>query len=101
MFDQVRRSEDAELCKQILAIMSTVFRPITLSELTSLVEVPEDEYDDHESLSEMIAVCGSFLTLRENTVTFVHQSAKDFLLRDTPNDILPRGIEAEHDMIFS
>jgi hypothetical protein len=101
MINQVRQSEDAELCKHILSIMSTVYRPITLSELSSLIELPDDDYDGHEAFSEIIAVCGSFLTIREDTVTFVHQSAKDFLLRETPDEILPRGIEAEHHMIFS
>lgn len=100
MINQVRKSEDAELCKQILAIASTVYRPITLSELTSIIELPDDDYDNHEALSEIIAVCGSFLTLREDTVIFVHQSAKDFLLREASKDILPRGIGAEHNMIF-
>jgi hypothetical protein len=101
MIDQVRRSLDAELCKQILAIMSTVFRPITLSELRSLIEVPDDDYDEQESLSEIITVCGSFLTLREDTIAFVHKSAKDFLFQEAVNEILPKGIGAEHHMIFS
>lgn len=100
MIDQVRQSEDAEFCNQILAIMSTVYRPITLSELSSLIEVLDYDYDD-EALLEVITVCGSFLTLRENTITFVHQSAKDFLLQEALNEILPSGIGAEHHMIFS
>ncbi|KAJ5953283.1 hypothetical protein N7454_000179 [Penicillium verhagenii] len=107
MIDQVRWSEDAELCKQILGIISMVYRPITLSELTSLIKLPNsdgdgdyDEDDDHEALSEIIAVCGSFLTLQEDTITFVHQSAKDFLLQEALEEIVPRGTGAEHYMIF-
>lgn len=100
MIDQVRGSEDAELCKQILATLSTVYRPPTLKELTALIEVPGDSYDD-DSFLEVIRVCGSFLTLRGDTVMFVHQSAKDFLLRGALNEILPRGIEAEHHAIFT
>jgi hypothetical protein len=75
MIDRVRESEDAELCelcKEILAIMSTVFRPITLHELTSLSEVLDDDYDDLVSLEEIIAIFGCFLTLREHTIVFVH-----------------------------
>ncbi|CAI7617063.1 unnamed protein product [Penicillium pancosmium] len=98
MIDRVRDSEDAELCKEILAIMSTVFRPITLHELTSLVELPDD---GHVPLEEFIAICGSFLTLREHTILFVHQSAKEFILKEALGEILPRGIEAEHGMIFT
>ncbi|KAJ5902684.1 hypothetical protein N7495_003212 [Penicillium taxi] len=101
MIDQVCESQDAEICKKILAIMSTVFRPITLNELASLIEPPDDDSDDFSLLKEIIALCGSFLTLRQDTITFVHQSAKDFLLREAVNEILPRGIGAEHRMIFS
>ncbi|KAK0736465.1 hypothetical protein B0T21DRAFT_440852 [Apiosordaria backusii] len=35
--------------------------------------------DDRESLEKIIALCGSFLTLRDQTVYFVYQSAQDFL----------------------
>ncbi|CAI7631252.1 unnamed protein product, partial [Penicillium pancosmium] len=101
MIDQVRGSEDAELCKEILAIMLSVFRPITLHELTSLIEQPDDDEDDHVPLEEIIAICGSFLTLREDTIMFVHQSAKEYLLKEALGDILPGGIEAEHNVIFS
>jgi hypothetical protein len=100
MISQVRESEDAELCKEILAIMSTVLRPITLQELTSLIELPDDDYDDLVPLEEIIAICGSFLTVREQTIVFVHQSAKEFLLKEALSEILPTGIEAEHNMIF-
>ncbi|EPS29053.1 hypothetical protein PDE_04000 [Penicillium oxalicum 114-2] len=102
MLNQVRKSEDAELCKQILAIMSTVYRPITLYELASVIEMPEDSYDAKECLSEIVAFCGSFLSLREDTVAFVHQSAKEFLLREESlAEILPKGIDAEHHSIFA
>ncbi|KAJ5652726.1 hypothetical protein N7507_010152 [Penicillium longicatenatum] len=101
MMDQVRESEDAELCKQILGTVSTVYRPVTLSELGSLLAGRNDGFNDLGSLSEIIAICGSFLTVRENTVAFVHQSAKDFLLQETLTEILPRGKESEHHAIFS
>ncbi|KAJ5707365.1 hypothetical protein N7488_007166 [Penicillium malachiteum] len=101
MVDKVRQSQDAELCKQILAIMSTVFRPITLSELTSFLKLPDNDVDGQDSLSQIIALCGSFLTIRENTITFVHQSAKEFLLREVMTEVFPRGIGAEHHIIFS
>ncbi|KGO53504.1 hypothetical protein PEX2_061120 [Penicillium expansum] len=101
MIDQVRNSEDAEPCKQILAVMCVVYRPIAFDELASLVELPNGLSDDSEALLEIIAICGSFLTVREDTIVFVHQSAKEFLLRETQNGVFARGIEAEHHMIFS
>ena len=101
MIDQVRNSEDAEICKQILAVMSTVYRPIALNELTSLIELTDDISCDHESLSAIIEICGSFLTLREDTIIFVHQSAQEFLLGEARREIFPRGKEARHYAIFS
>ncbi|KAJ6017869.1 hypothetical protein N7451_001248 [Penicillium sp. IBT 35674x] len=101
MIDQVRNSEDAEHCKRILAVMSVVYRPVAFDELAYLVELPDDLSDDYEALSEIIAVCGSFLTVREDTIVFVHQSAKEFLLKETQNGVFPGGIEAEHYAIFS
>jgi hypothetical protein len=32
---------------------------------------------------------------------FVHQSAKEFLLKEALEEILPRGVEAEHNIIFA
>jgi hypothetical protein len=101
MLDQVCKSEDAEICKQILAVMSTVYRPIALNELISLIELPDNITGDPEALSAIIDMCGSFLTLREDTIVFVHQSAQEFLLREARNEIFPRGKEARHYEIFS
>ncbi|KAJ6127849.1 hypothetical protein N7471_009066 [Penicillium samsonianum] len=107
MLQQIRESEDAELCNRILSVASTVYRPITLNELGALVDMPDEistEDDDLPSdgfLSDIIRLCGSFLTLRENTVFFVHQSARDFLTIKARDEVFPRGVPAEHHAIFS
>ena len=81
MVDIIRQSADADLCKRILAVVTIARRPITLQELTSLVEMPGGISGDRESLETIIELCGSFLTLRDQTLYFVHQSAQDdFLL---------------------
>jgi hypothetical protein len=61
MIDQVCNCEDAESCKRILAVMSIVYRPIAFDQLASLVELPDDLAGDSEALSDIIAICGSFL----------------------------------------
>lgn len=99
MIDQICSSEDAELCKGILAVVAAVYQPVTLDELASFVDMPDGISDD-ESLREIIGFCGSFLTLRERTVSFVHQSAKDFLLRKASDEIFPSRIEDIHHTIF-
>ncbi|KAH6707609.1 hypothetical protein BKA61DRAFT_420165, partial [Leptodontidium sp. MPI-SDFR-AT-0119] len=101
MLSQICNSDDADLCKQILAITSTVYQPITLTELSSFVKTLEDMADDHESLAAIIGLCGSLLTLRGSTIYFVHQSAKDFLLKKASDDIFPSGVRDIHSIILS
>ncbi|KFA55450.1 hypothetical protein S40293_09850 [Stachybotrys chartarum IBT 40293] len=99
MMEHISGSMDATLCKQILAIASVVYRPITLEELKVFVNsMDQDEYDD---LPQIIKACGSFLTLREGVLSFVHQSAKDFLLEKASDQILPSGVTHEHQALFS
>ncbi len=90
MVDQICNSEDAELCKNLLAVISVVYRPISLEEMMSLVDMPDGVSDTYE-LEEIIGLCGSFLTLRERTISFVHQSAKDYLVKHANADIFPDG----------
>jgi hypothetical protein len=101
MIKQVSESEGSELCKQILASIATTYEPITLFELSSLIEMLEDISDDRESLVEMIGLCGSFLTIRNDTIYFVHQSAKDFLVEKASAEIFPDGIGEIHHEIYS
>ncbi|WAO93446.1 Vegetative incompatibility protein HET-E-1 [Fusarium falciforme] len=98
MMDQISDSNDAGILKEILAIASVVYRPITLEELKVLVESLEE--DDYNDLPQIIRSCGSFLTLREGVIYFVHQSAKDFLLSKASDQILPSGAAHQHHAIF-
>ncbi|KAG9229631.1 hypothetical protein BJ875DRAFT_499792 [Amylocarpus encephaloides] len=100
MIDQIKDSEDAELCKDILAVVSTVYRPVTLDELVAFVDMPNGVANEYKALSEIIGLCGSFLTLREYTVSFIHQSAKDFLVERASNDIFPSGSKDIHQHIY-
>lgn len=96
-------SSDVTLCKRILAIMASVYRPITLSELGRLIDIPEELSDDSNFLEEIVALCGSFLTIRDSTIYFVHQSAKDHLTGngDAISAIFPSGSGDVHLAIFS
>ena len=98
MMLQISKSDDAELCKQVLASIALVYRPITLKELVALVEQLGEIANDKE-LREIIGLCGSFLTLREDTIYFVHQSAKDFLLAQAAEEVFPSGREDVHHAI--
>ncbi|EXL39652.1 hypothetical protein FOCG_17739 [Fusarium oxysporum f. sp. radicis-lycopersici 26381] len=99
MMEHISDSKDAGYCKEILAIASVVYRPITLDELKALAESLEDI--DPDELEDIIGSCGSFLTLRESVVYFVHQSAKDYLLSKASCYILPSGTAHQHHALFS
>ncbi|KAM5342885.1 hypothetical protein ACJ41O_013851 [Fusarium nematophilum] len=68
MMVQIRSSDSSRLCMGILALLTIVYRPITLHEMTSFVDIPEDISDDLDSLMEIIRLCGSLLTLRDCTI---------------------------------
>jgi hypothetical protein len=100
MMQQISKSDDAKLCQQLLALIVLVYRPITLQELVALAEQLDNIADESE-LREIIGLCGSFLTLQGETIYFVHQSAKDFLLDKAVAEVFPSGIEAVHYAIFA
>lgn len=99
MMGQISGSDSAEICLQVLTSAAILYRPVTVPELVALVEQLED-LDDLESVREIVGFCGSFLTLREDTVCFVHQSAKDFLFAKAYDEAFPDGSEAIHRTIF-
>lgn len=98
---QIYNSDYANLCKRILALIAIVYRPITLKELASLVEMLEDMADNLESLREIIGLYSSFLAIREDTVYFIHQSIRDFLFAEAFNEVFPSRTGEAHYVIFS
>ncbi|KAK3957075.1 hypothetical protein QBC32DRAFT_1799 [Pseudoneurospora amorphoporcata] len=110
MREDMSQFDESDYCKHILAVVAIVRRPISLQELASLAELPNTICNDLESLKDIIGLCGSFLTLRDQTVYFVHQSAQDFLLSNISGNqasqeafdwIFPKGKEDVHYTIFS
>lgn len=85
MLDEIPKSlddKDVSLCKQVLTLVSAVYRPVTLHELHSLIRYPEEFTEGISSFTEIIRLCGSFLAIRNDTIYFVHQSAKEYLTTD-------------------
>ncbi|KAF5578390.1 wd40 repeat protein [Fusarium pseudoanthophilum] len=102
MVDRIRRlnEADAELCYGILAVVTVVYRPLTLVELASLVQPPEEEPGDEELLEEDIERCGSFLTVRDGIIYFVHQSARDYLRDKAAPAVFPSRLAVAHRGVF-
>ncbi|EGR50114.1 uncharacterized protein TRIREDRAFT_58814, partial [Trichoderma reesei QM6a] len=79
MVQSISLSDDAEICESILTVATVARRPLTLQELIALAETPGDAFEKEQAACELIGQCGSFLTIRDEVVYFVHQSARDFL----------------------
>ena len=94
-------SEDSELCISILAIILTIYRPIIIDELVTLVKMSNGIDSEYEALVEIIGYCRSFLAIRERTIFFVHQSAKEFLIGKAPQEPLLLRAQDVHNTIFS
>ncbi len=101
MLAQICEGGDAVLCKRILGLVATCYRPVSLEECAALAETPEETIGDIESMQEIVGLCGSFLTIRDSIVSFVHQSAKDFLLTTASSEIFPFGMGEIHHTISS
>ncbi|KAH7020305.1 hypothetical protein EDB80DRAFT_702789 [Ilyonectria destructans] len=98
MLGQILKSEDADICTQILATSCIAYRPVSLDELRVLVLGTQDL--SREELEEVIGECGSFLTIQEDIVYFVHQSAQTFLMEKGCDAIFPSGITNQEHVMF-
>jgi hypothetical protein len=70
-------------CKTVLVVTSLAFRPLSISELSALADLP---LDIAETAVEM---CGSFLAIVKGTVNLIHQSAEAWLLKKEKPDQRP------------
>ncbi|KAL1888571.1 hypothetical protein Cpir12675_006116 [Ceratocystis pirilliformis] len=94
ILEHILKSKDAYLYQDILAQVLIVYRPITLDELHILVEALEDL--KKEDLKHLLTSCGSFLTVHNDVVSFVHQSARDYFVGKAADKIIPSGIHDQH-----
>jgi hypothetical protein len=98
MIDQMKRlaSEDMECCKLILSATALAYRPLQLLELGVVSGLPDEIARNAQDIETMIKRSGSFLTVRDSTIYFVHQSAKDYLIEQAGLGIFPSGFAAAH-----
>lgn len=101
MVDQIERlsRNDQQRCRNLLAVMATAYQPLDLG-ATPIMAGLKDRLARSEPLKTLIKTCGSFLTVRDNVVYFVHQSAKDYLVGEGYHRIFQHGTEAVHRDLF-
>ena len=95
------KGQSKKFCMQVLSISTLAYRPLHLLELSALADLPEEIFMTVQDLTEIIELCGSFLTLREDTIYFIHQSAKDYLNTSVDHLIFPSGRTEVHRGILS
>ncbi|KAI0099735.1 hypothetical protein GGR51DRAFT_389819 [Nemania sp. FL0031] len=100
MATQFLKSKHVEICRQVLAVQVLAYRPLRLTELIALVESPERLAQLSKWLRNVVELCGSFLTVRDETIYFVHKSAKDYLIDNMASNIFPHGRFAGHNAMF-
>ncbi|KAK2926936.1 WD40 repeat [Fusarium oxysporum f. sp. vasinfectum] len=82
IMQEVKDSRHASQCRDILAIATLVHRPISLEELSSSAQSFSQHSNRLDALKKQVLRCKGFLVVTEDLVSFMHQSAKDFLLED-------------------
>lgn len=84
-----------EVCQVLLSIVTTAKRPLHLRELLVFVNSHWKDSRHFRTIYElrdirdMAKTCGSILSIRDNTVYFIHQSAKDYLVENATRRIFP------------
>lgn len=102
MFEQIQGlpKDNPENCRKVLAGLLVAYQPLQLAELRVLSGLPPKVLAN-DYIRRLVRQCASFLTIRDNTVYFVHQSAKEFLLGKKTDAILPGGPPSQHRFLFS
>ena len=101
MLQQIQSFEDSdrELCILVLSIVILGYRPLHLHELCLVAGLHKQQYG-FDDLKDIVGICGSFLTIRDDYVYLVHQSAKDYLSdAKVSAAVFPFGPSAIHHQI--
>lgn len=84
----------------ILQWIIVAVRPPTLSELREAIHLPPTgKISKHQAILDHVTLCGHILTVHDQQVTLIHQSARDYLLQsDADSDPMLKEfqIKAEH-----
>lgn len=94
-------ARNSEMCRRMLAIATLAYRPLSLTELGSLCALTTSRGSALAKISrKLVAMCGSFLTVRDDQVYLVHQSAKDYLSSKMGDTVFPSESEIHHTLFI-
>ncbi len=92
-------AETAEYCRAILRSITLTFRPLQLRELAVASGLPRDQFGNVQAVADLVNRCGSFLTMREDLVSFIHLSAKDFFTTGSGQQVFSGPLEEEQEQM--
>ena len=84
-------ARNRQRCKNVLAATFLVHRPLSLSELVVVAGLPAKI-----NPRTIVDRCGSFLTIKDETIYLIHQSAKDYLGDNYTTRLQPAGVVQGH-----
>ena len=78
MMEQIQRlsARNVDICQSLLCTTAVAYRPLYLAEIGSLCRSVGQATMLAGTVRKIIAMCGSFLTIRDEQVYLVYQSAK-------------------------
>jgi hypothetical protein len=97
---QQLKTRDLEFCRIVLSAATLAYRPLHICELSMVSGLPEAISNKANIVQRIVITCGSFLTIREDRVFIIHQSAKDYLIGKATSTIFPSGHAEAHRGIF-
>lgn len=101
MMEQIQQLRDPDSCRHILSTATLAYRPLHLAELGVLSGLEQTDSISIATVQKLVARCGSFLTIQNDYVYHIHQSAKDYLSGKASSKIFPYGSIDAHRTIFS
>ncbi|KAL5388639.1 hypothetical protein DPSP01_002745 [Paraphaeosphaeria sporulosa] len=102
MVDQIQQlpKRNLEKCRLLLSAVSVAYRPLHLAELGSLCKLSGQVSTLIRNTRTLVAMCGSFLTIRDDRVYLIHQSVKDYISDEARAAVFRHKGEVHYD-IFS
>ncbi|KAI0388002.1 WD40-repeat-containing domain protein [Hypomontagnella monticulosa] len=92
MMARIERLKGQQYCKNVLVAAVLAYRPLSLPELAVVAGLPAGD----NAPRTIVKKCGSFLLITGETVSLIHQSAKDYLNENYESRLHPGGVAQGH-----
>ena len=98
--NQIQRLKErnSKICRLLLSTACVAYRPLYLAEIGSLCGLLSQVSILARNVRTIVAMCGSFLTVKDDQVYFIHQSAKDYLSDKMRDIVFPSQRGIHYDM---